>query len=97
MFGGGFGKSDRGGAGGCVCSRVFTTSKGVTTGMLSILCEFGRLRDHHSLVRAVTVEPVAAAMSFASNSCILTEQIDARLRQWHKERERLLSGLWWVG
>lgn len=49
-------------AAGCVCNRVLTRSNGVTA-RLSVACT--TLDMFYSLVRAVTVEPVAAAMIFA--------------------------------
>lgn len=61
VFNGGRGKSRRD-FGGCVCNRVLATSKGVTR---KIHQNDINLEKLYALVKAVSVEPVAAAMSFA--------------------------------
>lgn len=58
---GGRGNSGRG-LGGCVCRRVLTRSNGVTGGMSKF---HHKIDKKYGLVKAVRVEPVAAATSFA--------------------------------
>ena len=75
-------------AGGWVCSLVLTTSKGVTK--IRVLSETTFVHLHrHILVRAVSVDPVAAAISFALNGSIRQGDFLSRL-----ERKRRVSDSW---
>lgn len=70
MFEGGTGKRG-GGRTGCVCKRVLTTSKGVTKTLIRELgMHIWYTLTLHILVKAVSVEPVAAATSFARKGSI---------------------------